>query len=68
LILSVHRSGDFFEGDFFEGDFFESLRRQRFCVAAIDLDEAIEMARGKQGRGASISLFHCPPILMADVA
>ena len=31
------------------------------------VDEAIDLARGKQGRNASISLFHCPPILMADV-
>ena len=32
------------------------------------LDEAIDVARGIHGRNASISVFHCPPILMADVS
>ncbi len=31
------------------------------------LDDAIEMARGYHGRSASITLFHSPPILMAEV-
>jgi len=31
------------------------------------LDEAIDQARGIHGRNASISVFHCPPILIADV-
>jgi hypothetical protein len=31
------------------------------------LDEAIDMARGKQGRNASITVFHAPPILLTDV-
>ncbi len=29
--------------------------------------DAIDMARGHHGRSASITLFHAPPILMADV-
>ena len=31
------------------------------------LAEAIDMARGKQGRNASISLMHHPPMVMTDV-
>ena len=31
------------------------------------LDDAIEMARGYHGRGASISMFHSPPIGLTDV-
>ena len=32
------------------------------------VDDAIEMARGTHGRNASVTLFHSPPILMADVS
>jgi hypothetical protein len=32
------------------------------------LDEAIDLARGRQGRNASITVFHCPPILLTDVS
>jgi hypothetical protein len=31
------------------------------------LSEAIEEARGFMGRGASISVVKCPPILQTDV-
>ncbi|HUB07213.1 MAG TPA: lactate racemase domain-containing protein [Myxococcales bacterium] len=31
------------------------------------VDDAIEMARGYHGRSASMTLFHSPPILLADV-
>src|SRR5258708_36550484 len=32
------------------------------------LAEAIDMARGRQGRGASITLMHHPPMVMTEVA
>jgi hypothetical protein len=32
------------------------------------LAEAIDMARGRQGRSASITLMHHPPMVMTDVA
>jgi hypothetical protein len=31
------------------------------------LSEAIDLARGAMGRGASVSLVHMPPILQTDV-
>jgi hypothetical protein len=32
------------------------------------LAEAIDMARGRQGRSANITLMHHPPMVMTDVA
>ena len=32
------------------------------------LAEGIDMARGRQGRNASITLMHHPPMLMTEVA
>jgi hypothetical protein len=43
-----------------------AVRRLGF-VPASSLDDALEMASDVVGRDPSISHFHCPPVMMADV-
>jgi hypothetical protein len=43
-----------------------AVRRMGFMPAS-SLDDALEMASDVVGRHPTITHFHCPPILMADV-